>query len=77
MNPKEKAEKLISKFENIKDSMSVNNGTNEEAIKCALITVNQLINEYPSFPKGTWEESRALYWLEVKIELELKNAKNT
>jgi len=32
------------------------------------------MNEYPSFPRGTWEESRALYWLEVKKELELKNA---
>lgn len=77
MTPKEKAKAIISKFENIKDSMSTC-GTNllfdKEAIECALITVEYLINEYPSFPRGTWEESRAFYWLEVKKELELKNA---
>ena len=40
------------------------------AIKNAVITVELLMNEYPSFPRGTWEESRALYWLEVKQEIE-------
>ena len=77
MTPKEKSEELISKFEKIKDSLSPYGNSllfDKEAIECALITVNQLMNEYPSFPRGTWEESRALYWLEVKKELELKNA---
>ena len=77
MTPKEKSEELISKFEKIKDSLSPHGSSllfDKEAIECALITVKQLINEYPSFPRGTWEESRALYWLEVKKDLELKNA---
>lgn len=78
MTPKEKALSLLDKMETQTYSYQEYAGANpstaeigyEAGKKCALITVSQLINEYPSFPRGTWEESRALYWLEVKQELE-------
>jgi len=77
MTPKEKAKQLVGKMQAHQmpslrvSTMEINlNDTMPNAKQCALITVEQLINEYPSFPRGTWEESRALYWLEVKQELE-------
>ena len=74
MTPKEKAQDLVNKFRIVLMDEDTDCGNEllctSIAIKNALITVAQLINEYPSFPRGTWEESRALYWLEVKQELE-------
>jgi hypothetical protein len=78
MTPKEKALSLLDKMKKQTYSYQEYVGANssideigyEAGKKCALITVENLINEYPSFPRGTWEESRALYWLEVKQELE-------
>jgi len=78
MTPKEKALSLLDKMETQTYSYQEYAGANssiaeigyEAGKKCALILVDELIKEYPSFPRGTWEESRALYWLEVKKELE-------
>ncbi len=74
MTPKEKAEDLVNQFRIVLMDEDTDCGNEllctSIAIKNSLITVAQLINEYPSFPRGTWEESRALYWLEVKKELE-------
>ena len=74
MTPKDKAQDLVKQFRIVLMDEDTDCGNEllctSIAIKNALITVAQLINEYPSFPKGTWEESRALYWLEVKKELE-------
>lgn len=74
MTPKEKAQDLVNQFRIVLMDEDTDCGNEllctSIAIKNALITVAQLINEYPSFPRGTWEESRALYWLEVKQELE-------
>ena len=73
MNPKEKAEKLVNRFRVLLMNEDTDCGNEilctSISIDMALITVSELINEYPSLPKGTWEESRALYWLEVEKEL--------
>ena len=72
MTPKEKAAELIHKYLNINLNM-VNDLVDgirlRLAQKNALIAVDEILEEYPSFPRGSWEESRALYWLEVKKEL--------
>ena len=74
MTPKLKVQDLVNQFRMVLMDEDTECGNEllctSIAIKNALITVSQLIDEYPSFPRGTWEESRALYWKEVKQELE-------
>ena len=73
MTPKDKAQDLVNQFRIVLMDEDTDCGNEllctSIAIKNSLITVAQLINEYPSFPRGTWEESRALYWLDVRCEL--------
>ena len=74
MIPQKKAEELVNKFRIVLMNEDTECGNEilctSIAIKNALISVDELIKEYPFFPRGTWEESRALYWLEVKQKLE-------
>jgi hypothetical protein len=70
MTPKEKANEIFSKMYNeVYDTY----GTEIRFIakQCALIAVNEMLNEYPSqVPKDSYEMERHLYWLEVKKEIE-------
>lgn len=63
MTPKEKAQELIDKmsFETHKYN----------AKHCALVAVDEMLNEYPSqCPKDSYEMERHKYWEEVKQEIE-------
>ena len=69
MLPKEKAEELVKKIDNIfvEDEDEHYVGTVERITKqCAIIAVNEIINMYIKFPK----HPQSIYWNEVKAEIE-------
>ena len=67
MTPKEKAEELILKFEQYSDSADEHGF----AIKCAIIAVDEILNEYKSYNQSAIIYDDALiYWQEVKQEIE-------
>lgn len=71
MEPKEKAIELVDKFRmNVLDYEG--SGLNTfKAKQCALIAVDEMLNEYPSqCPKDSYEMERHIYWQEVKQEIE-------
>ena len=72
MTPKEKAKELIDKFIHSESQDGYNDVRDiHAAIRCALIAVGEMLNEYPSqVPKDSYEMERHLYWIEVKNELE-------
>ena len=41
----------------------------KEAITCAIVCVNEILNEFPQGFNGNFEEKRKKYWREVKQEL--------
>ena len=64
MTEKQKAAYLIIKYMSKVVDMKL-------AKECALVTVNELLNEYPAqFPPDSYEMERHLYWMEVKQEIE-------
>lgn len=64
MTPKEKANEIYTKMYNMVCT------AHYIAKHCALIAVDEMLNEYPSqVPKDSYEMERHLYWLEVKQEL--------
>ena len=73
MTPKEKALELIQKyniatwikFDEIKYLTTIPN-----AKECALIAVDEILNEFPQGFKGNFEERRKQYWQKVKTEIE-------
>jgi hypothetical protein len=66
MTPKEKAIELYNKF------MTMPFPTHTDRAKqCALIAVDEILNEFPQGFKGNFEERRKQYWKEVKKEIEL------
>jgi hypothetical protein len=69
MTPKEKAISLVKSM-SISDSTHLNR--NQYAKQCALIAVDELLNEYntPIYPKGTYYGNKYLFWMEVKQEIE-------
>jgi hypothetical protein len=76
MTPKEKAVELIYKYWNTKvETIHVKESiiSKELAIKCALIAVDEILNEVPS--KRYWDTygdetpSAITYWQEVKQEI--------
>ena len=74
MKPIAKAENLIEKFiPNTKiwnDEKKVLEDCIESAKRCALITVDEMLNEYPSqCPKYSYEMERHIFWQEVRQEL--------
>lgn len=74
MTPKAKAENLIEKFiPNTRiwnDEKKVWEDCVESAKRCALIVVDETLNEYPSqCPKDSYEMERHIFWQEVKQEL--------
>jgi hypothetical protein len=87
MTPKEKADDLYRNFFEYSDSNYGANKfeqnwygnvlagerkvRKESTKKCALIAVDEILNEYPSqVPKDSYEMERHLYWQEVKKEIE-------
>jgi len=75
MTAKEKADELIDKMYYIGryDDKEDYNPTMawERAKQCALIAVDEMLNEYPSqVPKDSYEMERHLYWQEIKQEIE-------
>jgi hypothetical protein len=66
MIPKEKAEELLNKF-----SMPIDRHKNIYYKRCALIAVDEILNEYKSYNKSAIVYNDALrYWDKVKQEIE-------
>jgi hypothetical protein len=76
MKPKEKARELIDKYNNSIMSFLSDNMKYQNAIKCALIAVDEIIKTDMLIDEDTFVETPSYlqYWKEVKQELEkLKN----
>lgn len=74
---KEKAKELVDKFENISIMCNTRDLDNEDAIKCALICVDEILKIQPlrstkmAAKLDRYSESdSAEYWQEVKQEIE-------
>ncbi len=65
MTPKEKAEKLIDRFEWIVATVSDQWSVTQAAKQCALITVDELIVHEKNHVHHKWVE----YWQQVKKEI--------
>ena len=70
MNPKEKAMELVNKFWHVEpldrqDGMEI-----QMAIKCALIAVNEIINNSIEWLGCKYQDEEIKYWQEVKQEIE-------
>jgi ribosomal protein S17E len=73
MTPKEKANELCGKYySRIEHTLSEEYSPHERFIvkQCALIAVDEILNEFPQGFKGNFEERRKQYWVEVKREIE-------
>jgi hypothetical protein len=71
MTPKEKAQELIDKYRNSIMSFLSDNMKHQNAKKCALIAVDEIILSAPFEPVDTdWDEagSSAQYWYPQKLE---------
>ena len=64
MTPKEKAKELCDSMYHCPDVQET------EAKRCALIAVNELIEEHTWTSTSSWEDARKKYWQEVKTEIE-------
>lgn len=76
MTPKEKAIELVDKYNNSIMSFLSDNMKYQNAIKCALIAVDEIIKTDMLIDEDTFVETPSYlqYWKEVKQELEkLKN----
>ena len=80
MTPKEKANELVEEYLNLKidfpyidtiDKQCIGSGymTYYSAIKCAIIAVDEIIDELKREPYANYE--RIVFWQSVKTELEL------
>lgn len=72
-----KAEELIEKFRPFahKNFNHINDGETEKAIKCAIVAVDEILDNIKHYSIGcpvmyTWQEH---FWQEVKTELLKKN----
>ena len=65
LTPKEKAKELVDRYNyNNKHYLM------PDAKQCALIAVDEILNEYPSqCPKDSYEMERHIFWQEVKEKL--------
>lgn len=66
MTPKEKAKELVNKYLQIYDGRVI------EAKKCALIAIEEILNQYNSgkFDYKILDEEEFYFWQEVKLEIE-------
>jgi len=73
MEAKDKAIELVQKFQfEVKDSNSKDGGNLMflcEAKQCALIAVDEILNESPNGFDNNFEQKRKLYWQDVKQEI--------
>lgn len=69
MTPKEKAEKLVDSFIDLKTTKLSDYSRiyYPTAKQCALIAVDEILNIYIDFPK----HPQSIYWQEVKNEINL------
>jgi hypothetical protein len=75
MTPKEKAEQIVDKYLELLPSRNpiMYIGDIETAQKCALISVDERIDEMYAWMGGggyEWEKKRFQYWEQVKNEIE-------
>lgn len=73
MTPKEKAEELVGKFRDTIISFLSDNMKQENAKKCAIISVDQIILEQckgSELKDPRYQDERLRYWKEVKQEIE-------
>lgn len=72
MTSQEKADELILKFKQLPQGGTIAWYLSFElSKKCALIAVNEMLNEYPAqCPDGSFEMERHLFWQEVKQRIE-------
>jgi hypothetical protein len=70
MTPKDKALELYNKYEQLGRDFTRGVSMKEFAKQCALIAVDEILNEFPQGFKGNFEERRKEYWQEVKQEIE-------
>jgi hypothetical protein len=66
MSPKEKAKELKDKYMNVKWQIYL-----DDAQQCALIAVNEIIQQLTPIEKAPNNKSAFQYWNEVKKEIEL------
>jgi hypothetical protein len=72
MTSKEKAKELVDKYSTYVVMWSGGIEVETQNVKqCALILVDEILNEFPNGIKGSFEEKRKYYWKEVKQEIEL------
>lgn len=70
MTAKEKAFSLFCKYYRDSDLL-VEDLSRIQAKECALIAVDELLEEFPSqCPKDSYEMERHIYWLQVKEEIQ-------
>ena len=70
MDYKEKAKELFDKYNRFDFNTIVDSTQRNYAKQCALIAVNEMLNEYPSqCPKDSYEMERHLFWKQVKQEI--------
>jgi hypothetical protein len=75
MTPLEKAKELLNKYYDIDRGLAKSFGEFERvfkrARKCALLAVDEILNEYPpECPEESYEKERYLFWQQVKQEIE-------
>lgn len=73
MTPKEKAEELVLKYLRLQEKNSYNWFDRKLAKECALIAVDEMVEEISKWAGGNfieWEKERWKYWHEVKQEIE-------
>lgn len=66
MTPKEKAIELVEKFTDIENAYNEYSDF-KQAKQCALIAVDELINQQEKYNNGSFYPSK--YWQEVKKEI--------
>ena len=68
MTPKEKANELIEEYLSLNDNFNKPIVTDEQdAVKCAIIAVDEIIDELKREPYANYE--RIVYWQSVKVNL--------
>ena len=71
MTPIDKANELVNKFLNTDIFVMTSKYDQQVPIECALITVDEMIEETRIFCDDKCIERRMIYWKEVKKELEV------
>ena len=78
MTPKEKAQQLVNSFYYALPNNGRRTGLNsttiryKEAIKCALIAVDEILSSFTALSYGVVYLGQIDYWQEVKEEIEIK-----